>query len=160
MPKPNLLVLMADQHAARFCGAYGHPVVQTPHLDELAAGGALFEAAYTTSPICVPARMSFMTGRHVQHTSVWDNGVPLPEDTPTWVHRVRAAGYRAALAGKMHFRGFDRLHGFEAQLAVDINARNHPQPPDWSRPLPERPQWRAHRELGAGRTEEIDADGR
>ena len=132
--------------------------MQTPHLDELAAAGVLFERAYTASPICVPARMSFMTGRDVQHTGVWDNGVPLPEDTPTWAHRVRAAGYRAALAGKMHFRGFDQLHGFEAQLAVDINARNLPQPPDWSRPLPERPPWRAHRELGAGRTEEIAAD--
>ena len=70
--------------------------------------------------------MSFMTGRHVQLTGIWDNGVPLPEDTPTWAHSERAAGDHAALADKMHFRGFDQLHGFESQLAVDTKARYQP----------------------------------
>src|SRR5918998_795824 len=90
--QPNLLVIMSDEHAPQFSGAYGHPLVQTPHLDQLAAEGVLFEQAYCNSPLCVPSRMSFMTGRYPSEIGVWDNASPLPSDTPTWAHLLRAAG--------------------------------------------------------------------
>ena len=60
---PNLLIIMSDEHAPQFSGAYGHPLVRTPRLDRLAGEGVLFENAYCNSPLCGPSRMSFMTGR-------------------------------------------------------------------------------------------------
>ena len=130
---PNLLIIMADQHAPMFSGPYGHSVVRTPNMDRLASEGVVFDAAYCNSPLCVPSRMSFMTGRHIQHIGIWDNGVPLAAEAATWAHAVRMQGYDAVLAGKQHFRGPDRLHGFRAQIARDINAENKPMIPDWSR---------------------------
>src|SRR5688572_16348236 len=114
-PRPNVLVIMSDQHAPRFSGAYGHSIVRTPHLDRLARGGVVFENAYCASSICVPSRMAFMTGRHIHNIGVWDNGCPLPVNTVTWAHSLRAAGYDAVLAGKQHFRPQGQLHGFRAQ---------------------------------------------
>lgn len=64
--RPNLLIIMSDEHAPMFSGTYGHPLVQTPHMDRLAEGGVLFENAYCNTPLCVPSRMSFMTGRYIQ----------------------------------------------------------------------------------------------
>ena len=59
----------------------------------------------------------------------------------------------------MHFRGHGQLHGFAAQLALDIDAYNRPQPPDWSRPLPEGKPWH-DMNAGAGCTAQIEADDR
>src|SRR6266542_3477904 len=116
--RPNLLVIMADEHAPQFSGFAGHPIVQTPHLDRLAAEGILFQNAYCNSPLCVPSRMSFMAGRYVHHVGpgAYDNGSSLPSDTVTWAHLVRASGYDAVLSGKQHFVGLDQLHGFIAPL--------------------------------------------
>jgi len=91
--QPNLLLIMSDEHAPQFSGAYGHPLVQTPWLDRLASEGVLFEHAYCNSPLCGPSRMSFMTGRHVHQIGAWDNATSLPSDVPTWAHMLRAAGY-------------------------------------------------------------------
>ena len=68
--KPNILFIMADQLAARYLGAYGHPLVKTPHLDRLAAEGVVFENAYTPSPLCAPARATTMTGLLPSRTGV------------------------------------------------------------------------------------------
>ena len=161
MPKtdahPNLLIIMADQHAPMFSGPYGHSVVRTPNMDRLASEGVVFDAAYCNSPLCVPSRMSFMTGRHIQHIGIWDNGVPLASEAATWAHAVRTQGYDAVLAGKQHFRGPDRLHGFRAQIARDINAENKPMIPDWSQELENRPPFREIR-TSAGLSEEVVAD--
>lgn len=155
--RPNILIVMADQHSGQVCGPSGHPVVQTPALDHLAKEGVTFEHAYTNCPMCVPARMSFMTCKYIHNIGVWDNGVALREDAITWAHRLRQVGYRVALSGKMHFRGHDQWHGFEEQLAFDINARNHPIPVNWAKPLPEKPAVRTIR-CGAGHIREHDAD--
>lgn len=155
--QPNILVILSDQHGAQWSAPYGHPIIQTPNMDRLAAQGTVFDNAYCNSPICVPSRMSFMTGLHVRHTKVWDNGVPLPSDVPTWAHLARTAGYDVVLSGKMHFRGLDELHGFRKQLAYDINAQNLPNIPDWSQPLPQKPPvTKIKAEIG--RSKEVIAD--
>jgi choline-sulfatase len=59
----NLVIIMADELRWQTMGCYGDPVVQTPHMDALAARGTRFTAAYTNCPVCVPARASFATGR-------------------------------------------------------------------------------------------------
>src|SRR4051794_31442798 len=71
----NLLVLMSDEHNARMMGCAGHPLAKTPNLDALAACGTRFDDAYTTCPICVPARASFATGRYIHDIEYWDNSI-------------------------------------------------------------------------------------
>lgn len=72
----NLVYIMSDQHNRRLLGCHGHPTVQTPRLDALAAGAVRFANAYTPCPICVPARASLATGRYVHQIGYWDNGTP------------------------------------------------------------------------------------
>lgn len=115
--KPNILLIMSDEHGPMFSSTYGHPIVRTPGMDALAARGAVFESAYCNSPLCVPSRMSFLAGKHVHRVAAYDNHAPLAPDVPTWAHLLRAAGYQVVLDGKMHFVGPDQRHGFEAQLS-------------------------------------------
>lgn len=154
MPRPNFLILMSDEHDPRVSSPYGHPFVATPALQRLADGGALFENAYCSSPLCVPSRASFMTGKHVNRIGVWDNGVPLASDEPTWAHRLNALEYDTALAGKMHFVGCDQQHGFARRLVGEIATRDHVTPPDWDNDLSKiRPAMRTRiEEAGAGDT--------
>lgn len=101
----NVLVLMSDEHSPKCLGAAGHPFIQTPHLDRLAARGTRFASAYTCSPICVPARAAFATGRYVHEVGFWDNADAYDGTVPSWHHVLRQAGHRATSIGKLHFRG-------------------------------------------------------
>jgi choline-sulfatase len=157
--RPNLLVIMSDEHAPMFSGAYGHPLVQTPHMDRLAAGGVRFENAYCNTPLCVPSRMSFMTGRYIHHIETWDNASPLRSDAVTWAHLLRVAGYDVVLSGKQHFVGPDSLHGFRAQLARDLHAEHFHPIFDWANGTPPAPlPWPALGNARPGTTTEIDVD--
>ena len=71
----NVVVVMSDEHNVMTSGHAGHPVVQTPNLDALARSGTVFDAAYTPSPICVPARAAWATGRPVRDIGFWDNAI-------------------------------------------------------------------------------------
>lgn len=150
---------MSDEHAPHFSGFGGHPLVKTPHLDRLAAGGVLFRNAYCNSPLCVPSRMSFMTGRYPHHNGAYDNTTSLSSDAVTWAHLLRAAGYDAALSGKQHFIGPDQLHGFQQQLAFDLHASNHHGVFDWANGTPKaRTPWPGVAQAGPGTTREIEVD--
>ncbi|MCY4376873.1 MAG: sulfatase-like hydrolase/transferase, partial [Spirochaetaceae bacterium] len=118
-PIPDLLYIHTDQHNPFVTGCYGDAVVSTPHLDALAAAGTAFDAAYCTSPICVPSRMSMLTGRHPHQNGVWTNDHMLPSDTPTIAHAMGAAGHRPVLIGRMHSVGPDQLHGYVDRLVGD-----------------------------------------
>ena len=117
--RPNILIIMSDEHGPMFSQTYGHPLVQTPNMDRLAQQGATFDAAYCNAPLCVPSRLSFMTGRYVSRCKGWDNATPLPSDSLTWPYLLRSVGYDAVLSGKMHLIGADPLHGFGEQLSYD-----------------------------------------
>ena len=123
--RPNLLIIMTDEHGAMFSGTYGHPLVQTPSMDRLAEQGATFDAAYCNSPLCVPSRLSFLTGRFASRCGGWDNATPLASDAMTWPYLLRSVGYDAVLSGKMHLIGPDELHGFREQLALDPHGGRH-----------------------------------
>ena len=120
MSKPNILVVMADQLAPHFTGAYGHPLVRTPAMDSLAERGVRFDAAYCSSPLCAPSRFSMMSGRLASEIGAFDNGAEFVASIPTLAHYLRLAGYRTTLSGKMHFVGPDQLHGFEERLTTDV----------------------------------------
>ena len=113
----NLLVLMSDEHNPRALGVAGHPLAQTPHLDRLAAQGTRFTSAYTTSPICVPARAGFATGKYPHQIGYWDNADAYDGAVPSWHHLLRARGHRVVSIGKLHFRGLPGDdHGFSEEL--------------------------------------------
>lgn len=131
---PNIVVIMADQLSPQFCGTYGHPVVQTPHMDALASAGMRFDAAYCNSPLCAPSRFSFMSGQLVSRIAGYDNGSEFKASIPTFAHGLRQSGYRTCLSGKMHFVGPDQLHGFEERLTTDIYPADHAWTPDWTAP--------------------------
>ncbi|MFP3897230.1 MAG: sulfatase-like hydrolase/transferase [Anaerolineales bacterium] len=120
--RPNLLYIHSDQHNPFVTGCYGDPVVQTPHLDRLAAEGVVFENAYCPSPICVPSRMSTLTGRHPHENDCWTNQHSLDSGIPTLAHAMGAAGYWPVLIGRMHSRGPDQLHGYAERLVGDHSA--------------------------------------
>lgn len=154
--RPNIVLIMADQLAPQFTGAYGHPLVKTPNIDALAAQGTRFDAAYCNSPLCSPSRASFMSGQQVSRIGAYDNAAEFPATIPTFAHYLRRAGYRTCLSGKMHFVGPDQLHGFEERLTTDIYPADNAWTPDWTDPDRRHPHWYhnmdAVRQAGAAAT--------
>lgn len=130
----NILVVMADQLTALALGCYGHPVVKSPHIDRLAEEGVVFDAAYSSSPLCTPARYAFMTGQYCSRSGGYDNAAYMPSTMPTFAHYLRLQGYRTCLSGKMHFVGADQLHGFEDRLTTDVYPADFGWIPDWTNP--------------------------
>ena len=128
MASPNVLILLSDQHSKHHLGCYGDPLVRTPHIDGLAAGGMRLDAAYCAAPLCVPSRMSFMTCRRPSANEVWQNHNVLSGAIPTWAHGMGAAGYETSLIGRMHFVGSDQRHGFERRPLGEYSA-GHPGVP-------------------------------
>ena len=120
--RPNILMIMADELVASLTGAYGHPVVQTPNLDELARRGVRFDAAYSPAPLCAPARACLMSGQYTSTNRVYDNAALFAADIPCVGHYLTNAGYDCVLSGKMHFVGPDQLHGMRRRLTTDIYA--------------------------------------
>lgn len=141
--KPNILVVMFDQVAPSALRSYGNPVTLTPTIDRLAATGVVFDAAYSNSPLCTPARYCMMTGRLPSATGGYDNAAYLPSTQPTLAHYARLAGYRTVLDGKMHFVGPDQLHGFEERRTTDIYPADFGWTPNWLQP-DERIDWWMH----------------
>ena len=115
MKARNLVFIMSDEHSRRVVGCYGHPMIKTPNLDGLAARGVRFTDAYCNSPICVPSRASFHTGRYPHQIRFWDNGMPYDGSVPSWGHRLTEAGHRAASIGKLHFRSAEDNNGFSEE---------------------------------------------
>ncbi len=116
MQPANLLFIISDQHRPDFLGCAGHPTVQTPHLDRLAARGSRFTNAYTNCPICVPARASLATGRYVHEIGNWDNAFPYDGSIPSWHHHLRGQKIQVDSIGKLHFQGQGTDHGFTNEV--------------------------------------------
>ena len=106
-PAPNILFVHSDQHRFDTLGANGHPLVRTPHLDRLAREGINFSHAFSTIPICCPARASLMTGSWPsQHGCVCNPGTtiyrPARPDLPVLTDLLKTAGYRIGWIGRFH----------------------------------------------------------
>lgn len=122
---------MADQMAPQLSGAYGHKIVKTPNLEKLCGNGVRFDAAYTNSPICAPARAAMLTGKYISRIGTHDNGVNFPADIPTLAHALRLEGYEVVASGKMHYLGGDQLHGLERRLTQDVYPAGFKWIHDW-----------------------------
>ena len=116
MQPTNLLVIMSDQHNKKMLGCYGHEVVTTPNLDRLAARGTRFSDAYTTCPVCVPARAAFAVGKYVHQIGFWDNADAYEGSIPSWHHELRERGHRVVSIGKLHFRSAEDDNGFSEEI--------------------------------------------
>jgi arylsulfatase len=127
----NLLFIFTDQQRPDTLGCYGNPVVQTPHLDELAASGALFEHAYCTQPVCTPSRAALLTGHYPHTTGCIENHTPLPAEFSTLAERL-PPDYARAYLGKWHL-GDEVIaqRGFEHWVAIDDNYREHYRRPEY-----------------------------
>ena len=115
MKPRNMLFIMCDEHNPRVLGCAGHPMIRTPNLDRLAARGVRFTDAYCNSPICVPSRASFHTGRYVNEIRYWDNAIAYDGRVPTFGHRLRDAGHRVESIGKLHFTSGETDNGFTTE---------------------------------------------
>ncbi len=119
----QVLIVCSDEHDPRHSGFGGSPVARTPALDRLAARGTVFTNAYTTSPICVPARASLATGRHVHQHRCWDNAIAYQGTPASWGHALQRAGVAVESIGKLHYRSADDDTGFDRQIeAVHLAA--------------------------------------
>jgi len=118
--RPNVLLIISDEHNVFVNGCYGNKIVRTPALDALAARGVTFDAAYTNSPLCVPSRLSLTACKYVSRIGAWSNNTWLPrDDYPSIARAMTAAGYDSLLCGKMHYDR-TRRYGF-ADIGGNMN---------------------------------------
>ena len=109
----NLIIIMSDEHQGRALSCIGHPFVKTPNLDKLANNGMVFSNAYTSCPICVPARASFATGLPVHKNRLWDNAMPYYGQKPSWGHSLQSRNVPVESIGKLHYRSQEDNDGFD-----------------------------------------------
>ncbi|HUW33134.1 MAG TPA: sulfatase-like hydrolase/transferase [Planctomycetota bacterium] len=130
--RPNIVFIFTDQHSRSSLGCYGSTICNTPVLNSLAASGVVFDHAYTTCPVCAPARASLQTGlypnRHGILTNIFDHGCMLHElpDRPTLLsRRLAARGYSAGYTGKWHLgygkRTYEDPYWHENYAAIDMH---------------------------------------
>jgi arylsulfatase A-like enzyme len=124
-PRPNIVLILADDMGYADAGVHGCKDIPTPHIDSIARGGIRFSDAYANAAVCSPTRAALMSGMYQQRHGNEDLAEitgPLPRQVTTLPQRLRAAGYATALIGKWHLgqdegftpldRGFDRFFGF------------------------------------------------
>ncbi len=109
--RPNIVFIMADDHASRAVGCYGGGLNRTPGIDRIAREGVRADRCFCTNGICAPSRAVILTGKHSHLNGVRDNAAAFDGSQPTFPKVLGAAGYETALLGKWHLKseptGFD-----------------------------------------------------
>ena len=132
--KPNLLVILVDDLRHDEFGAGGHPYMKTPHIDRLAAEGALFERAFHTTPICSPNRASIVTGQYASRHGIIDNVArdAMSHRLPNYHLDLQKRGYRTAHIGKWHMGneggprpGYDYWVSYDGHGRINNPRLNH-----------------------------------
>ncbi|MFL9833648.1 sulfatase family protein [Chryseobacterium terrae] len=107
--RPNIIFIMADDHAIQAISAYGHPIgklAPTPNIDRIGKEGAIFKKNYCTNSICGPSRAVILTGKHSHINGFRMNGDVFNGSQPTFPKMLRKAGYTTAMIGKWHLHGY------------------------------------------------------
>ena len=103
MERPNILFIMADDHAYQAISAYSDKLLKTPNIDRIADEGILFTNACVTNSICAPSRATILTGKHTHINGKIDNRMPFDTTQVTFPQLFQNAGYETAMYGKLHF---------------------------------------------------------
>lgn len=137
--RPNIIIILTDDHGSGDLGCYGATDVKTPHMDSIARDGVRFTNWYSNAAMCAPARAALMTGRHPIRCGVPQNGPELPSSQRTLPAMLKENGYRTALVGKWHLgrvhshspqdHGFDSFYGFHAGCVDFYSHRYYWGPP-------------------------------
>lgn len=145
--KPNFVIFLCDDLGYGDLSSYGHPVIKTPHLDQLAKEGIRFTSFYAAAPVCSPSRAGLMTGKIPDRTGIYDwipnnHVMHLQESETTIADYLKQAGYQTAMFGKWHLNGkFNQPeqpqpddHGFDYWIATQNNAApSHENPRNFVR---------------------------
>ncbi|MBH0082746.1 sulfatase [Salinibacterium sp. SWN167] len=100
--RPNIVMILTDDHASHAIGAYGSVVNQTPRIDEIAQLGWKLDNCFATNSLCSPSRASILTGTYSHINGVSTLVTPIDASQPTFVSQLKDAGYRTAIVGKWH----------------------------------------------------------
>jgi arylsulfatase A-like enzyme len=100
--RPNVVMILTDDHAAQAISAYGSVLNRTPRIDEIAGEGVRFDNCFATNALCSPSRASILTGTYSHVNGVTTLVTPIDASQPTFVSQLKAAGYRTAMIGKWH----------------------------------------------------------
>jgi choline-sulfatase len=114
----NVLIIMSDEHSYTGMGCSGHPIVQTPTLDQLASDGVHFSNCYTNSPLCTPARASAYTGKYVHQIGAWDNATPYEGRLTGIGDQLASYGNEMTSFGKLDFHPEVDYQGLVAPSAM------------------------------------------
>ncbi|VAW24828.1 Arylsulfatase [hydrothermal vent metagenome] len=114
--KPNILFIMSDDHAYQAISAYGYGLNETPNIDRIAEGGAIFTRACVSNSICAPSRAVLLTGKHSFKNGKVDNVQPFNWDQENFPKILRANGYQTAIVGKIHLDGIPQ--GFDFSMVL------------------------------------------
>ena len=110
-PKPNILLIISDDHSAPYLSCYGNSNIKTPNIDRIANEGIRFDRAYVTAPQCVPSRASIMTGRNVPDIQMLRFSAPLDRSVITGPERLRTKDYFTGVCGRTyHLDGMGNLN--------------------------------------------------
>ncbi|TKG97309.1 heparan N-sulfatase [Puteibacter caeruleilacunae] len=101
--KPNMIILIADDISRDDMGCYGHPVIKTPNIDQLANNGVKFTNAFLTASSCSPSRTSIILGRYPHNTGACELHSPIPKNQIPFPKLLKEAGYYTGQSGKWHF---------------------------------------------------------
>jgi len=110
--RPNVVLLLSDDHNHRALGCSGNAAIRTPHLDRLAAEGVYFQRCFTPNPICTPSRACLYTGQDSWSNGVTFNGKAIREDSPLLPKLLAASGYETCFIGKWHNDGLPWTRGY------------------------------------------------
>ncbi len=114
--RPNIIVIMSDDHAYQAVSAYGHGLNDTPNIDRLAKEGALFTRATVTNSICAPSRAVMLTGKHSFRNGKVDNLQAFDWSQDNFAKALQRSGYATALIGKIHLNGDPQ--GFDHSIVL------------------------------------------